>query len=195
MVEALSLMKKSLWIEVTGPAGGNPLRFSASVKNLSGKVVTIEVERAWSGIKWEGLCGQEVNLYLETAPGEEPLEIGVTVSRVRFLADRLNRLAMVLELVRPTPEVQEALKDQMLHSPKDIKELWERWDQVKDNSPSIWAENKVYFVGLGVLAAGTALQFASLNSLRLFGYLLMFCGSLAIGSKSWRSLRQKRLTT
>ncbi len=195
MEAIMSPKNKALFLEITEAAGHYPLRFPASVKNVSGKMVTLEVARPWPGIMWEDLQGREVTLYLGAEPEEEILMTSGSVIRVRCAGDRLSRVTLLMELVEAAVEMQTALAQQMHHSPRDLKELWERWEQVQAKPPSIWEENKAYLGGLAVLVAGTALQFASPNSLRLFGYFLMFCGSLAIGGRSLQSLRQKRLAS
>ena len=101
-------------------------------------------------------------------------------------------MTLGLELARPTLTARKVLGDLIPHSSKDIKGLWDRWDQAYAEADSSHSRKKIYLLGMILLFGGVALQLGG-KSLQLFGWILWFFGSLAVAGKSLWSIWQKRL--
>ena len=71
--------------------------------------------------------------------------------------------------------------------PADIKELWERWDELQDGARPWQPLN--YHLGLTLMVGGVVLNLAGPNSWISMSYLLMLLGGLVAGVKNVLPLR------
>lgn len=176
-------------LEVGGQTEGAPRQYPVSLQNLSAGVVTLEINWPGIGTDWENLAGRVLKLHLLPGDPDASLEIMGRVKWVRFLGNAKNRLSLGLELAKASAAAQQALEDQIHHTSKDIKDLWARWDQLRDTPTPSLADRRLFLVGLALLVEGGAFQLFGLKSLALFGLSLIFLGCLALVAKilySWQ---------
>lgn len=181
-------------LEIDAPGAGAPHHFPVTVQNLAGGVVTLEVKSPWSMADWENLRGRRGHLRLHPGGTEEALEVKGTLTWTKDSGDGRSRLWVGMELAQTDPITHKLLADQIPHTHKDIKGLWERWDQNLERPAEAQTHQKVYRAGLGLLLGGLACQLAGTPSYQFFGWILWFCGSLAVAGQILWSMRQIRLS-
>ncbi len=179
--------------EVIDKAGDTVLRVPVLVQNLTAGVVTLEAIYPQASMSWENLNGHTGNLRLRFKGGEEPIDIRGKLTWVRFAGEGGRQLTLGLELDQPTLTARKILGDLIPHTSKDIKSLWERWDQAYTNPRPANLHQKFYLLGMILLFGGVAFQLAGSKSYQLFGWVLWFFGSLAVAGKSLWSIWQRRL--
>ena len=98
-----------------------------------------------------------------------------------------------LELDDPSLEVRQALEEHLHIVTKDIKELWDHWDQLQEKPPPAPSSSQgVYVVGLAVIIGGVTLQLWGPDNLKSFGFILVMYGCAALAVKSiWSIWRQR----
>ncbi len=174
-------------LEIADREGGTPLRVPVAVQNLTAGVVTLEVIYSQSSLGWENLNGRTGNLRLRFKGGEEPIDMQGKLVWTRF-AEVGRQLTLGLELAKPTLTARKILGDLIPHTAKDIKGLWNRWDQVHADSAAPAPEHSVYGLGMALLFGGVFCQLLGSNTLQLFGWVLWFFGSLVVAGKSLWSI-------
>ncbi len=178
-------------LEINGQ-GTEALRVPVVVRNLSTGVVILEV-------KLPGILTGEVNLQpgarkprlaLSAEGDEGRINIQGRLLWTRFVEENRAKVILGMELVNPNLKARQFLEDQISHTSKDLKGLWNRWDQAYNSEAP--PDKKLYWVGMALLGGGMALQLTGSMSLKLFGWILWFLGSLAVAWKL-KGLWQKRL--
>ncbi len=182
----------AIFLEIDDPAGGAPTRLPVILKNLSGEIATLELVEFYLLKGWQDLEGRHAALCLLEPEHRAPVHIQGAVAWKGFTGEGRPRLALGLELAQPTPAIRKLLEKFAVHTPKDIKGLWERWDEVRETAPPPLVDRKLYFAGLGLLLAGLALQLPDPRGLKLLGWGLWLLGSLGLAGKSICALWRQR---
>jgi hypothetical protein len=180
-------------LEINDQEGETALRVPVVVQNLTAGVVTLEAIYSQTTVGWENYDGHSGNLRLRFRGGEEPIDIRGKLIWTRSAGEGGRHLTLGLELARPTLTARKILGDLIPHGAKDIKGLWDRWDQAYASPKPAFSDQKIYLLGMILLFGGVALQLAGHKSFQLFGWVLWFFGSLAVAGKSLWSIWQKRL--
>ncbi len=182
----------SIFLEIE--AGDTPIRAPVIIKNLTADLVTVEVENPWYLVFWAhvDLAGRGSDLCL-TPPGDgETVNIQGKVAWARYLGEKKRQLTLGLKLDRPNQAINKLLKDSMAHTPKDIKGLWDRWDQDHKSQHATLVDRKVYLAALVLMVAGILLQLPGLKSFKLLGWILWLLGGLGVAGKGLWSLWPRR---
>ncbi len=188
----------TLMIEIERPGNEATLQFPAVIRNLATGVVTLEVKNPWSIMNWDTLKGQKAHLRLLSAETEEITEIGGTISWARYTVQDQGhgRLGLALKLANANSAEQKLLYDYMPQTTDDIKGLWEKWEEAQQTvEPESMAAKLTFFAALALLLVGLALQLAGGQSLKIFGWVLWFCGTLVVAGQTlrlWKSRRASR---
>ena len=122
-----------------------------------------------------------------------------------------------VELLEPLSlPLRHALEANMAIGAKDMKVLWDYWDEIQESATAGELADAVrpapaptnhrvasderadacnkggwwYWLGFGAILSGLAMQFPQSEYLGFFGLLLMFSGSSVVAMKSLRSMRQ-----
>lgn len=171
--------------------GRDPVRVPVRINSLSATGALLESREAESLPHLLGLAGREAAILL---PGEEAAGLGEIPGRISWArpGDAGGRGAVLgFELKEPELEVRKVLEDHMDAFPRDIKDLWDSWDELHRRRPAQVAEQAVYLVGVGAMAAGTTLYLAGPESLRLYGSIMALYGCVMMAAKSlwtmWRT--------
>ena len=180
-------------LEIADRDGETALRLPVVVLNLTAGVVTLESIYPQADLGWDNFHGRHSNLRLRFKGGEEPIDLDGNLVWTKLSGQSSRQLILGLELDRPTLTARKILTDLIPHPGKDIKGLWDRWDQAYPNQRSPQPHQKIYLLGLLLLLGGVALQMGT-KSYQLFGWLLWFLGSLAVAGKSLYSFWQKRVS-
>lgn len=184
-------------LQVERPGDEPPLQFPAVVRNLAAGVVTLEVNNPWTILNWETLKGQDACLRLLSADGEVS-ELKGTVTWTRYSVQDQDRgnLSLALKLAEPTLTAQKSISDQIPHTSKDIRGLWDRWEEVQQSTPEPAPfSTKLGLAALGLLATGVGLQLPGPKALKLLGWGFWFFGTLIIAGQTlrfWRSRKAPR---
>ena len=183
----------SLILEIGLKTGEVPLRIPVMVQNYSAGVLTLKVAQSLGWVEWENLSGQESLLRLP-APGPGTAEaISGKVSWIKQSGSEGTSVFLGMDLAQPTPQVQKVLEEEILQTPKDIKGLWQQWDQVqvktRRSTVRAW-----FTLGLGVvlMAAGGGILNASGRFPPMYGYGAVGAGAfltLIAGIWFWRRRR------
>jgi hypothetical protein len=188
----------ALILQIDRPGNESALQFPAVIRNLAAGVVTLEVKNPWTVMKWDSLKGQGGCLRLLSPETNELTEIPGIVRWARYtiLDQNHGRLGLTLKLTDPNPSVQKLLLSYITQTPGDIKGLWNRWEQTRQTQePESFATKITFFAALALLLIGLTLQLASAQSLKIFGWVLWFCGTLVVAVQTlrlWKSRRASR---
>jgi hypothetical protein len=181
-------------LEIIDQRGEVTLRVPVVVQNLVAGVVTLEaVYPQTARIGWENFNGRTGNLRLRFRGGEEPIDINGKLVWSRFAGVSGKQLTLGLELARPTLTARKILGDLIPYSARDIKSLWDRWDQAYTLPRPTQSDQKIYMLGMILLLCGVACQWGN-NSQQLLGWVLWFFGSLGVAGKSFWSILQRKVT-
>ena len=182
----------AVMLEIQGEEAQGTMRLPVSVQGTDNEQIVLRLSQSLPEFMRESLVKLNANLYL--AVPEEP-EIMEASGKVAWLkvsgSGRPQTLA--LELSQPHPNFLKLLRQFIAHTPADIKELWQRWDQAIDKEMGDKPLN--YHIGLGLMASGIVLNLAGpkTGSFLHASYLLMFLGGLVAGVKNLIPLRWKRV--
>jgi hypothetical protein len=181
-----------LGLEIPGQEEQNPILMPVRIQNLSMETVTLAVSHSWRIADWDRLRGRDCFLQVEDPGSQQLVNLKAKIAWTKFSAESLPPLSLGLLLTRPSGEALKRLSGHVPHSSPDIKELWERYDQVREIPLYSRLVHHLYLAGLVLLLAGVALQLAAFPSSKLLGWGFWFLGSLAIAGKLMRSFRQKQ---
>lgn len=172
--------------------GREPLRLPVRIHSLSA-----------TGALLESLDGEAPPALLSLSGREAVITVTSESSPLKDIPGRISwtrpaRSGFILgfELKEPELEVRRLLEDHMESFPRDLKELWDAWDEVHRSRPVQVAEQAAYLVGVGAVAAGTTLYLAGPDTLKLYGCIMALYGCLMMAAKSiwslWRSRAASR---
>jgi hypothetical protein len=176
----------SVLLEIRGEEAQGALRLPVSIQDASNGQITLRLSHPLPEFMKDSLVNLPANLYLAFAGEQEILE---TPGKVAWLkASNSGRFqTLAVELRQLPPKLQHILSTQIVRSPTDIKELWERWDEARDGNRG--GEPLNYHLGLALMVGGAVFNLAGPKSLILISYLLMLLGGLVAGVKNVLPLR------
>jgi hypothetical protein len=196
------------------------ISYSVNVKSLTTNGIILETINIAAGINPESLKGKESLIMIPSSSPAGLARVGSKILWARLREEDQPDLVMGLEFKDPLSlPLRQALESHLPISAKDMKGLWDQWDQVHgiqldgkteleavvpDQSTPLaprpspaeephpgWGS---YYVGLGVITAGAALQFTDADYLNFSGFILVIYGSFVIAVKSlyhlWRTRSQ-----
>jgi hypothetical protein len=207
---------KSLSFQLNNCLEGETSPLPVAVKNLTTVGVILEILHVGNGFKTESLKGREGLLTIvsqdDCVMNEVPGKILWTHKR-----DGEAGVTLGLELLEPLPlSVRQRLETTMAIGAKDMKVLWDYWDEIKeaaapvespepvmsiplvpdhtagpDGQPDVVkGDNWWYWVGFGAILSGLGMQYPQSDYLGFAGLITMFLGSLVVAWKSIASMRQ-----
>jgi hypothetical protein len=184
----------AIFLEIGGPSEETPRQVPVRVLNFAAGVATLEAERSNNDVDWQNLSHRLLNLSLALPETEETLTIRGRLLWSRYSKQAGRGLSLGLAVGHPAARVRKALESQIIHTPKDTKELWDRFDRQLAESParSGLFEHGTYLLGLGLLVEGMSLKLLGLNSLNFIALTSMLLGFMAIGGKALGALWQLR---
>jgi hypothetical protein len=181
-----------LMLEVPGQKKLAPLRIPVIIQNLSMGGVTLAVSNPWGIGDWDRYQGEDCCLRVE-GPGDQDLfDIKAKITWTKFGGNGQPPLALGLQIVNLPGETLSRLSNLLPHTSRDIKGLWDRYDQVQQipgRSPLV---HQCYIAGLVLLVGGLLLQFTGSATYKMWGWILWMLGSLGIAGKIIAPLWQKR---
>ncbi|MGA9754357.1 MAG: hypothetical protein WBV23_04360, partial [Desulfobaccales bacterium] len=182
-------------LEIVRQGEETPLLIPVLIKNLSSQGgVTVSVTATVRIADWDRYRGRDCLLHV-ASPGEpHPFTSKAIFSWSKASSDGRSPVEVGVQLINPPREALKRLSDHMIHTPPDIKGLWERYDQVKEMPTHSPLVHHFYIVGMALLVGGLALQFTGSSSFKTLGWVFWLLGSLGIAQKVVQSFRQKRVT-
>lgn len=181
----------AVMLEIQGEEAQGTMRLPVRIQGAAYGQVMLRLSHCLPEFMQESLVDLKAVLYLAVPEEREIVEASGKVAWLK-VSGRGRAQTLALELTEPHPEFQRLLSKQIVNSPADIKELWERWDQARHNDDL--GEPVNYHVGLGFMASGILLNLAGPKepSFLMFTYALMFLGGLVAGVKNVLPLRWRR---
>lgn len=76
--------------------------------------------------------------------------------------------------------------------PSDLRDLWDRWDEVQKEESSSRYHKGWNLAGLGLLTIGTCFMVWGVGYLKITGPILITLGALILGVKRVKSFWQRR---
>ncbi|MDI6812590.1 MAG: hypothetical protein QME75_14640 [Deltaproteobacteria bacterium] len=187
----------AVMLEIQGEAAQGSMRLPVRIRGAEHGQVMLLLGQLMPEFMRESLVNLKANLYLAVPDVQEIVEASGKVAWLKISGSGRTQ-TLALELTESHPEFLALLRKQIVNSPADIKELWERWDQVKDNDVRASGEPINYHIGLGFMASGIILNLIGPSNSFFFlaTYLLMFLGGLIAGVKNlvpirWRRFKQE----
>ncbi len=148
-----------LRLEIHGEPGEAPWRCEVGVQHLSGNVVSLKVGKSPGWGEWSELNQRPAVLEWKNPRGEVRQFTGQVV-RVEGPESLQEGALLMLTLTEP-PQIIKEFEAQVLTTPKDMKNLWEKWDQAHQGgwqTPSESRSGRYLMVAGAVLAlSGAAL--------------------------------------
>jgi hypothetical protein len=182
----------AVMLEIQGEEAQGSMRLPVSIRGAEHGQVMLLLSHLLPEFMRESLVNLKANLYLAVPDVQEIVEASGKVVWLKISGSGRTQ-TLALELTEPHPEFLRLLRQQIVNSPADIKELWERWDQAKVNNNAT-GEPLNYRLGLGVMASGIILNMVgpANSTFYLATYLLMFLGGLVAGVKNLVPIRWRR---
>jgi|UniRef100_A0A7C3SIY6 hypothetical protein len=171
----------TLILEVAPQPGEVPLRISVTVQNFAADLLTLKVTGSPSWIEWATLSGREAHLHLPPAGFPEPGTIPGRITWVKQSDPEGSLVFLGLTVGQPAAKVQKLLEDQVLHTPKDMQDLWRQWDRVQIKSRRSAVMGIAALVIGGALgAAGVVLALSPQRFPPSYGFGLLAAGGLLV---------------
>jgi hypothetical protein len=190
--EAETTGSPSLILEVAGQGETTPRPFPVLIHNLSMGGVTLAVAAPWGIADWDRYRGKECVLRVEDPKGKEVASVNAKISWTKYGGPGQPALSLGAQMGHPSEEMLRRLSDLLAHTPRDIRGLWDRYDQVREIPGPSHLVRRCYFAGLGLLLGGLALQFSGSPTYKIYGWALWLFGTLGIAGKIVWPLLQKR---
>jgi hypothetical protein len=207
---------KFLSFQVINDAGEEISHFPVAVKNLTTAGVILEILHLDNGLKTDSFKGIEGLL---TIVAHDDRIMAEVPGRILWTRNREGdaEITFGLELLEPLPLlVRQTLEANMSIGAKDMKVLWDYWDEIQaeaitaepsgpertlplasdhgataeEQTDTMSRSNWLYWVGFGAIASGLAMQFPQSEYLGFSGLVTMFFGSLVVAWRSIMSMRQ-----
>jgi hypothetical protein len=183
-----------IFLETEGKEEKAAVQVPVIVKNLTADVVTVEVENPWYLVfPGQGdLLGKVTDLCLSPPDGGKSVATRGKVAWTRHGGEDRRQLKLGIRLDRPTKAMRQVLEESVAHTPKDLKDLWDRWDNDLKGEQDALVNHRVYLAGLVLMLGGLILQFPWFKPFQLFGWILWFLGSLGVAGRTLWSLWHRR---
>jgi hypothetical protein len=190
--KAVTTQPPLLVLEIAGLEDQTPFLIPVRIQNLSTEAVTLAVTFHWGIADWNRFRGRDCVLRVEDPGGQQLANIKAKIAWSKFSDKSSSPLSLGLLLTAPASEALKRLSGHITQPSQDIKELWKRYDHVRESPGYSHLMHRLYLAGLALLVAGVALQLTASPSSKMVGWVLWFLGSLAIAGKVMRSFRQNR---
>ena len=207
---------KSLSFQLLNDNKEEICKFPVAVKNLTMAGVILEILHLDEDLKTDNFKGCEGVLQVIAQDDRTIVEVP---GKILWTRNREGdpRVTLGVELLEPlSMPLRHALEADMAIGAKDMKVLWDYWDEIQESAAAgeladavrpapppmnhrVASEERAdacnkggcwYWLGFGAILSGLALQFQQSEYLGFFGLLLMFAGSSVVAMKSLRSMRQ-----
>jgi hypothetical protein len=182
----------NLVLEVAGQKEPTPLFIPVLAQNLSMGGVTLAVTNPWGLADWDRYRGENCVLRVHDPNGQEVAHIKAKIVWTKVGGNGQPPLSLGLDMVKPSVEALRRLSGLLTHTSKDIKGLWDRYDQVRRIPGQSQLVHHCYIAGLVLLVGGLALQFAGSPAYKMYGWAFWLVGSLGIAGKIVWPLWQNR---
>lgn len=183
----------SLVLEIGLKPGEVPLRIPVAVQNFTAGLLTLKVTQSAQWVEWETVSGHDSLLRLPKTGSKDVGTIAGKVSWVKQSGAEGASIFLGIEITQPASQVEKLLEEQVLHTPKDIKGLWQQWDQVQVKTRrSAAAAVITLLIGLVLLAVGGGFLAAPERFPNMYGYVSLAAGgllTLIAGIRFWRQRR------
>jgi hypothetical protein len=125
------------------------------------------------------LVGHNSHLRLPQSRAGETEAIPGKVTWIKASGSAGASVFLGMEVSQPAAQVQKLLEDQVLYTPKDIKDMWQQWDQVQVKKRRS-AVSIVIMLILGVILVilGTGLLAAPASFPESYGYGVLAAGGV-----------------
>ncbi|MBM4301318.1 MAG: hypothetical protein FJ121_07275 [Deltaproteobacteria bacterium] len=180
-------------LEVAGQKEATPRLIPVLIQNLSMGGVTLAVTNPWGIADWDRYHGEDCVLRVKNFGGREVFNIKAKIAWTKFGGKGQPPLSLGLHMVKPPGEALRRLSNLLTHTSKDIKELWDRYDQVRETPGQSRLVRYGYIAGLVLLTGGLALQLTGPPAYKIYGWVLWLLGSLGIAGKIIWPVWQKRV--
>ena len=163
-----------------GRPGNATRQFPAVIRNLTAGVASLEVDQP-AGLN--GMGG--LSRGRAAACASWPKGTGnLPTSRGRWFgsatspgAGTKGMLSLDLVLDQPTAAAQKLLNEHIPNRPRDIQELWERWDQARQPSAQrVALPTRLGFVGVTLLFCGLIMHTGGAGPHQLFAWMFWLIG-------------------
>lgn len=185
--------KGALILEIGLKPGEVPVRLPVTVQNFAAGLLILKVTQTMNWVEWDGLPGHDSHLRLPRSGDGEGEGIVGKVSWIKPSGSTGASVFLGMEISQPADQVQQLLDDRVLHTPKDIKDMWQQWDRVQVQKRRSTVTMAVMLVlGVVLLVLGVVLLATPAGFLASFGYGSLVLGvvlALAGGVRLWQQRR------
>jgi hypothetical protein len=179
-----------LWVSPL-KRGAEPLEVPVRINSLSATGAILESLAEDGGDRLLPLVGRPGSIHLSGGEVAGIREVPGRIAWTRAAGPRGGGSLLGFALQESDLEVRKLLEDHLGAFPRDLKNLWDSWDALHHRRPLPGAEQAVYLVGAGALAAGSTLYLAGPESLRLYGSIMALYGCVTLAARSlwamWRT--------
>ncbi len=175
---------------------GNATRqFTVVIRNLTAGVASLEVTNPLALLEWEDFKDQSGRLRVLAKENGELTNFPGKVVRVRCFARGRNRgyLSLDLLLDQHTATAQKLLNEHLPNRPRDIQELWERWDQAQQPAaPRAALPTRLGFIGVTLLFCCLITHAGGSGPHQLFAWMCWLLGTLGVLGQIlllWRGMK------
>ncbi len=184
-----------VFFEVCRQPGGELCHLPLQVKSLSGKGAILVGSWMPTGFVPESLNGQEGVLLILGEEKADDLEVPGKVLWTRPGNRDPSEYLVSLELDDPVQKARRALENQLKIYPRDIKTLWDSWDQVHQPPAAPHWDQGFYLVALAAVVGGLALYFTASGGVKVWGSIAAIYGSLMMAGKSLWSMWRRTVNS
>ena len=181
--------KNALILEVGLKHGEVPVRIPVTVQNFSAGLLTLKVTQSLNWVDWETLTDHDSHLRLPEGRAAEAEAIPGKVSWVKTSGPANAPVFLGMEISQPSAQVQQLLENQVLYTPKDIKDMWQQWDQVQvQGRRSALSILVILICGISLILLGGSFLAAAHRLPENYGYGALAAGSVLIifsGIRFW----------
>jgi PilZ domain len=182
----------ALRLEMTDQKGLPPLSIPVTIRNLSMEGVTLAVANPWVITDWDSYHGEDCVLRVEGPGDQDTVNLKARIAWTKSGGTGQSPLSLGLEMVNPPGEALGRLRNFLTHTSRDIKGLWDRYDQVRQIPERSHLVHHCYIAGLVLLLGGLVLQFTGSPPYKMWGWVLWLLGSLGIAGEIVWPYWQKR---
>jgi hypothetical protein len=150
------------------------------IRNLSTGGITLTVTNPLNITDWDRYRGEACVLQAEDPVSGEAVNVKAKIAWTRFGGTGQPPLSLGLELIKPPDGAIRRLSSLLPHTSKDIKGLWDRYDQIREKPGNSDLVHRCYIAGLVLLLGGLGLQFSGSPGYKVCGWGLWLLGSLGI---------------
>ncbi|MFA5110664.1 MAG: hypothetical protein WC443_04585 [Desulfobaccales bacterium] len=185
----------SLVLEIDRREDDAPLLIPVTLQNLSLGVVSLTVANPWVISDWSIYHGQDCLLHMG-GPDEVELDhIQGKITWSKFVGDHRPQFSLGLQLHKPSEATIRRLHDHLTHTTKDLRGLWEKYDQAHEIPANAQLVQHLSRAGMACLICGVALQLTGRPPYVALGWAFWALGTMGVASKIMWSIRQRRVAS